>query len=166
MELRDISITEYDLRRLKELVQVGISFGERDRESLEKLQDELDRAHIVDSTAVPGDVVTMNSRVRFKDLNTNEDKVYMLVFPSEAKLELQKISVLAPIGTAILGWGVGDTVEWRCPVESRECGLRRFCMNPKKASTISSGNWCVTRAYLTIVLQEGVEMINRKVPYK
>src|SRR6476620_10808671 len=115
MEVRDISITEYDLKRLKELVQVGISFGERDRESLEKLQGELDRAHIVEPTAVPGDVVTMNSRVRFKDMNTNQDKVYMLVFPSEAKLELQKISVLAPIGTAILGCGVGDTVEWRAP---------------------------------------------------
>ena len=71
MESRDIYITEYDLKRLKELVQVGISFAERDRESLEKLQGEVDRAHIVEPTAVPGDVVTMNSRVRFKDLDTN-----------------------------------------------------------------------------------------------
>ena len=110
MESRDIYITEYDLKRLKEFVQVGISFAERDRESLEQLQGELDRAHIVDPTAVPGDVVTMNSRVRFKDLDTNQDKVYTLVSPSEARLEQQKISVLAPIGTAILGYRVGDTV--------------------------------------------------------
>ena len=131
MEVRDISITEYDLRRLKELIQVGISFGERDRESLEKLQDELDRAHIVDPTAVPGDVVTMNSRVRFKDLNTNQDKVYMLVFPSEANLELEKISVLAPIGTAILGCGVGDTVEWRVPSGIKRVRIEEILYQPE-----------------------------------
>ena len=115
MESRDIYITEYDLKRLKELVQVGISFAERDRESLEQLQGELNRAHILEPTAAPGDVVTMNSRVRFKDLDTNQDKVYTLVFPSEAKLEQQKISVLAPICTAILGYRAGDTMEWRVP---------------------------------------------------
>ena len=131
MELRDISITEYDLRRLKELVQVGISFGERDRESLEKLQDELDRAHIVEPTAVPGDVVTMNSRVRFKDLDTKEDRVYMLVFPSEANLELHKISVLAPIGTAILGCGVGDTVEWRVPGGIKKVRIEEILYQPE-----------------------------------
>jgi hypothetical protein len=56
-------------------VQVRISFTERDRESHEKLQGELDGAHIVEPTAVPDDVVTMNSRVRFKDLDTNQDEV-------------------------------------------------------------------------------------------
>ena len=131
MESRDIYITEYDLKRLKELVQVGISFAERDRESLEKLQGELDRAHIVDPTAVPGDVVTMNSRVRFKDLDTNQDKVYMLVFPSEAKLEQQKISVLAPIGTAILGCGVGDTVEWRVPSGIKRVRIEEILYQPE-----------------------------------
>ena len=52
MESRDIYITEYDPKRLKELVQVGISFTERDRESLEQLQGELNRAHIVEPTSV------------------------------------------------------------------------------------------------------------------
>ena len=131
MESRDIYITEYDLKRLKELVQVGISFAERDRESLEQLQGELDRAHIVEPTAVPGDVVTMNSRVRFKDLDTNQDKVYTLVFPSEAKLEQQKISVLAPIGTAILGYRVGDTVEWRVPGGIKRVRIEEILYQPE-----------------------------------
>ena len=142
MESRDIYITKYDLKRLKELVQVGISFAERDRESLEKLQGELDRAHIVEPTAVPGDVVTMNSRVRFKDLDTNQDKVYTLVFPSEAKLEQQKISVLAPISAPPFS-AIGPATRWNGGylVGSREYGLKRFCINPKpKANTASSGN--------------------------
>lgn len=131
MESRDIYITEYDLKRLKELVQVGISFTERDRESLEKLQGELDRAHIVEPAAVPGDVVTMNSRVRFKDLDTNQDNVYTLVFPSEAKLEQQKISVLAPIGTAILGYLAGDTVEWRVPGGIKRVRIEEILYQPE-----------------------------------
>ena len=53
MEPRDIYITNYDLTRLKELLQVGIGFAERDRPSLESLQGELDRAHIVYPAAVP-----------------------------------------------------------------------------------------------------------------
>jgi regulator of nucleoside diphosphate kinase len=115
MESRDIYITDYDLTRLRELLQVGISFAERDRQSLETLQGELDRAHIVEPTAIPHDVVTMNSQVRLTDLETNEEQVYTLVFPSQANLEQRKLSVLAPIGTAILGYKVGDTVEWRVP---------------------------------------------------
>ena len=137
MESRDIYITDYDLKRLKELVQVGISFAERDRESLEKLQGELDRAHIVEPTAVPGDVVTMNSRVRFKDLDTNQDKVYTLVFPSEAKLEQQKISVLAPIGTAILGYRAGDAVEWQVPGGIRKFRIEEILYQPEAAGHYS-----------------------------
>jgi regulator of nucleoside diphosphate kinase len=131
MESRDIYITEYDLKRLKELVQVGISFAERDRESLEQLQGELDRAHIVDPAAVPSDVVTMNSRVRFKDLDTTQDKVYTLVFPSQANLEQGRISVLAPIGTAILGYRVGAIVEWRVPGGMKRVRVEEILYQPE-----------------------------------
>jgi regulator of nucleoside diphosphate kinase len=137
MELRDIYITTSDLTRLRELLQVGISFAERDRHSLESLQEELDRAHVVESTAVPHDVVTMNSRVRLKDLETNEEKVYTLVFPSEANLEQQKISILAPIGTAILGYRVGDTVEWRVPGGIRKLRLEEILYQPEAAGQYS-----------------------------
>src|ERR1041384_2384300 len=98
MDRGEIYITHSDLKRLKELLQVGIISAGRDRESLENLHRELDRAHIVGPTVVPHDVVTMNSRVRFRDLETNVEKTYTLVFPSEANLERRRISVLAPIG--------------------------------------------------------------------
>jgi regulator of nucleoside diphosphate kinase len=55
-------------------LEVGISFKERDREYLESLQNELDRAHIVEPTAIPDNVVTMNSQVRLKDMETGEEK--------------------------------------------------------------------------------------------
>jgi len=133
MESRDIYITKYDLTRLRELLQVGISFAERDRQSLESLQNELDRAHIVEPSAVPHDVVTMNSHVRLKDLETNEEMLYTLVFPSEADLEQGKISILAPIGTAMLGYGVGDEVQWRVPGGNRKFRIEEILYQPEAA---------------------------------
>ena len=137
MESRDIYITKYDLTRLRELLQVGISFAERDRASLESLQSELDRAHIVEPTAVPHDIVTMNSHVRLKDLKTNEETMYTLVFPSEANLEQQKISILAPIGTAILGYRAGDAVEWPVPGGIRKFRIEEILYQPEAAGHYS-----------------------------
>jgi regulator of nucleoside diphosphate kinase len=131
MEPRDIFITQYDLSRLKELLQVSLSFAERDRELLESLEQELDRAHIVEPTAIPHDVVTMNSRVRVKDVGTNEDTVYTLVFPSEAEVTQRKISVLAPVGTAMLGYRVGDTVEWRVPAGVKQLRIEEILFQPE-----------------------------------
>ena len=133
MEPRDIYITDYDLTRLKELLQAGIGFAERDRPSLETLQGELDRAHIVQPTAVPHDVVTMKSRVRLTDVETNEEQVYTVVFPSEANIDERKISILAPIGTAILGYRVGDTVEWRVPGGIRKLRIDEVLYQPEAA---------------------------------
>jgi regulator of nucleoside diphosphate kinase len=131
MDSPDIYITDYDLTRLKELLRVGIGFAERDCPSMETLQGELDRAHIVNPTAVPHDVVTMNSRVRLTDVETNEEQVYTVVFPSESNLSQGKISILAPIGTAILGYRVGDTVEWRVPGGVRTLRIEEILYQPE-----------------------------------
>ena len=133
MDPRDIYITDYDLNRIKELLHIGIGFAERDGPSLETLQGELDRAHIVDPAAVPHDVVTMNSRVRLTDIETKEEQVYTLVFPSEANVEQRKISILAPIGTAILGYRVGDTVKWPVPGGIRTLRLEEILYQPEAA---------------------------------
>jgi regulator of nucleoside diphosphate kinase len=133
MEHRDIYITDYDLTRLKELINAGISVAARDQPLLETLQGELDRAHIVEPSAVPSDVVTMNSRVRLIDVETKEEHVYTIVFPSEANLEEHKISILAPIGTALLGYRVGDTVEWPVPGGIRRLRIDALLYQPESA---------------------------------
>ena len=133
MEPRDIYITKFDLVRLKELLEVGISFKERDREYLESLQNELDRAHIVEPTAIPDNVVTMNSHVRLKDMETGDEKSYTLVFPSDADIEKNRISILAPIGTAILGYRAGDTVDWLVPAGKRKVRIEEILYQPEAA---------------------------------
>jgi len=133
MEPRDIYITEFDLARLQELLEVGISFKERDREYLESLQNELDRAHIVEPAAIPHDVVTMNSRIRLKDMDTEEEHVYTLVFPADADIEANKISILAPVGTAILGYKAGDHIEWPVPAGVKTLRIKEVLYQPEAA---------------------------------
>jgi len=133
MDPRDIYITKFDFARLRELLQVGISFKERDRDYLESLQNELDRAHIVDSTAIPHNVVTMNSRVCLKEMETGEENTYTLVFPSDAEIGQNKISILAPIGTAILGYRAGDTVDSLVPAGERKLRIQGILYQPEAA---------------------------------
>lgn len=133
MDLRDIYITKFDFARLKELLQVGISLNERDRDHLESLQHELDRAHIVDATAIPRNVVTMNSRIRLKEMETGQESIYTLVFPSASNIDQNKISVLAPIGTAILGYRTGDRVDWLVPAGKRTVRIQDILYQPEAA---------------------------------
>jgi regulator of nucleoside diphosphate kinase len=117
-----IYITEFDLKRLKGLIQFAEEhWDKRVVQYLEKLDEELDRAEIVKPEEIPTDVITMNSTFCLHDSDTGEDAVYTLVFPAKADSMNRKISILAPVGTAVLGYRVGDTVEWKVPA-----GLKRF----------------------------------------
>ncbi|GMV50799.1 MAG: hypothetical protein AMXMBFR67_23420 [Nitrospira sp.] len=100
---------------------------------MESLQNELDRAHIVEPTAIPDNVVTMNSQIRLKDMETDEEKNYTLVFPSDADIEKNKISILAQIGTAILGYRVGGTVDWLVPAGTRKVRIEEILYQPEAA---------------------------------
>ena len=116
-----IYITEYDHERLSALIESNRERNAADMEYLLALEEELDRAEIVNPKEIPADVITMRSQVRLKDLVSGEANIYSLVFPTEANVSEGKISILAPIGTAILGSKRGDIIEW--PVPS---GLRRI----------------------------------------
>ena len=117
---KNIVVTEADYERLRLLIQL-FRKSPRDMEHLAALEEELDRATIVKAGEVAGDVVTMNSRVRVKDLNDGREFTYQVVFPGHADVAKNRISVLAPIGTGLLGYAAGTTLEWRVP-----SGIRRF----------------------------------------
>ena len=85
------------------------------------LEGELGRAVVVPRAEVPADVVTMNSVVRLTDLDNGRRGEYALVYPGHADFRLGRISVLAPIGTALLGQRAGDVVAWVMPA-----GTKRF----------------------------------------
>jgi regulator of nucleoside diphosphate kinase len=81
----------------------------------EALDDELGRAEIVRDIDFPEDVVAMDSFVVFLDLDTGEETELCLVYPGEANVEKMKISILSPVGTALMGLRVGGRIDWPLP---------------------------------------------------
>ena len=116
-----IYVTSQDNQRLEDLLMEVEASDPRKHGDLKALTEELDRAVIVDPKDVFSDVITMNSRAEMRDFETGETVAFTLVFPSEANIDEEKISVLAPIGAGMLGYRVGDEFEWKVPD-----GLRRM----------------------------------------
>jgi len=119
--------------RLRNLLEDAKATGYRGRDDLKELEAELNRGTVVAPQEVPGDVITMNSKARLIDLDTGEEMIYTLVFPDDADIDQNKISVLAPIGTAMLGYRVGDTFEWKVPEGLRRLKVEELLYQPEAA---------------------------------
>lgn len=130
MSERTIYITEFDLERLEELFGRR---GQRDQEYLEMLEEELGKCKIVEPQAVPPDVVTLNSRVRLRDLDADREMMVTLVLPMSANLAEGKLSVVSPIGTAILGYSVGDVIEWEVRSGKKKIRIDEILYQPEAA---------------------------------
>ncbi len=110
---RTIFVTHRDHELLTRLL--GSGNPSRDRAARAALEEELGRAVVVESAEIPPDVVTMNSRVRFEDVDSGERLEMTLVYPGNASVDQGRISVLAPVGSALLGLSVGQSIRWPLP---------------------------------------------------
>ena len=127
-----IYITEFDRKRLKGLIKFAEQHWDKGvLQYLRELDEELDRAEIVKPEEVPTDVVTMNSTFRLHDLDSGEEFVYTLVFPARADSVSGEISVLAPLGTAVLGYRVGDTINWETPAGPKRLKVKKIIYQPE-----------------------------------
>jgi regulator of nucleoside diphosphate kinase len=137
MNNRTIHVTQHDMERLRALIAStnGGRGDDRDRPYLATLTAELDQAVVVGPDEVPPDVVTMNSRVRLRD--GRRTWVMTLVFPEDANPEEGSISVLAPLGAALLGFRVGQTVTFRVPGGAeRACDILSVLYQPEAAGDL------------------------------
>jgi regulator of nucleoside diphosphate kinase len=116
-----IYITKTDLEKLQSILENRVPADAEERRNLERLEEELDRAEVVSRDQLPTNVITMHSEVQFQDLDTREVKQYKLVFPSERVPGSESVSILAPLGTALLGYTAGSTIHWPVPK-----GIRRL----------------------------------------
>jgi regulator of nucleoside diphosphate kinase len=112
---RNIVVAEADARRLRGLLASHADSALRDATHLSELESELERALLLSRDAIPADVVVMNSCVQVRDLASGKVHDYTLVYPAESNPSTGRISVLAPLGTALLGYREGDEVEWQTP---------------------------------------------------
>jgi regulator of nucleoside diphosphate kinase len=126
---RTIYITQQDMNRLRSLIESMKS----SREDLKALSAELEQASVVAPSDVPADVVTMNSKAQVRDLDDGELMTYTLVFPAKANVDEGLISVLAPVGTAMLGHRVGDEFEWRVPAGAIRLRVEKVLYQPEAA---------------------------------
>jgi regulator of nucleoside diphosphate kinase len=138
MPKRKIVITQNDYDYLEELLSSDFAQAIGPSDYLVALRAELELAEVVDAERVPKNVVTMNSTVRLRDLDTNEVDTYTLVFPEQADIANNKLSVLAPVGTAILGQRVGDVLRWRVPDGWRRFKITRVVYQPERAGVFGA----------------------------
>ncbi|UOR07385.1 nucleoside diphosphate kinase regulator [Hymenobacter aerilatus] len=133
-QVRPIYITKPDHDRLQQLVQ--LERHAHGNERVEALSHELKRAQLVNSYDVLPDVITMNSRVKLRDMRSNAELEITLVYPKYADMKSRKISILAPVATAVLGCRVGDTVVWPVPNGEAKYWVEAILHQPEAA-----GDW-------------------------
>lgn len=124
MNAREIRMIERDMVKLRELIEEAKRGDPRKAAELRDLETELDRATLLAEEEMPGDVVRMRSEVQLVDVETGEELTCQLVFPAEADIEQMRISVLAPVGTAILGFRAGDRFKWPVPGGTRDLMIK------------------------------------------
>lgn len=99
--------------RKKDYEQISQIVARLDTDTAAALEEEINRAEIMDE--VSQDIVTMNSVVTFFDSEANKETSITLVYPQDADLDSNKISVLAPVGSALIGLRVGQEIDWPMP---------------------------------------------------
>lgn len=128
---RDIFITHIDKDRIQKALNVILASTSKPDKHTKSLEGEIDRAMVVESQQIPKDVITMNSRVLLQ-LNDKEIEL-SLVYPEDADTSASKVSVFSPIGTAILGYKEGDTIEWEVPSGTSTIQIRKIIYQPEAA---------------------------------
>lgn len=126
------TMTDFDLHRLDALFE-RIRRQVKPPPTLSVLERELERANVVKPQEISANVVTMNSRVEVLDLDTDERRLLTLVFPAQAGIEAGRVSVLAPLGTALLGSREGSSVTWTTPRGLKRLRVERVLYQPEAA---------------------------------
>jgi regulator of nucleoside diphosphate kinase len=102
-------VSKSDYQQLLKLIE------QEDTPAAEALDIELSRAELVEENKLPADAVSMGSVVTFTDLDSQEEKTISLVYPHEADVTTMKISILSPVGSALIGLRIGGNIDWPVP---------------------------------------------------
>jgi len=125
MKTKALYVTQQDMERLRAVIEV---YG---GDSVDVLEEKLDRARIVRSKDIPCDVITVHSVVRIKYVDTGEEHTFTLVLPGD-KGETNRVSILAPTGIALLGYREKDVVEWQVPAGKRRVQIMKVVYQPER----------------------------------
>lgn len=135
--MKKLIINKLDYARIKKCIQDAKQFKSISNTEAEKLMKELDSAKIVDPKAIPSTVVTMNSIVKLSFLNNNKQVQFQIVYPEQANLKENKISIFSPIATALIGYQVNDEIEWIVPAGLTNIRIDEIIYQPEAAGDYS-----------------------------
>ncbi len=128
-----IIVNRLDYARIKKCINDAKQFKSISNTEAEKLLTELNSAKIVEPQAIPSNVVTMNSIVKLSFLNSNKQAQFQIVYPDQANFKENKISIFSPIATALIGYKVGDEIEWIVPAGLTQLKIDEIVYQPEAA---------------------------------
>lgn len=134
MKTPNIQITQADFNKLQELLRTMPVLSQEDKSNRESLSRELLRAKVKPSIEIPADVITLNSRARLRDLTTGDVLELSIVLPEKVDVEEGRISILAPIGTAMLGFRKDDIFDWSTPGGKSSFRVEEILFQPEAAA--------------------------------
>ena len=126
-----IFITLLDYARLKQMTANPEIRDKASSDNFQRLSKEIERAKKVKPQKIGSDVVTMNTVIEFVDLQSGYSKQLKLVYPHEADMKRGFVSILAPIGTALLGYRKGDIIEWDVPSGKKKFLIKEILYQPE-----------------------------------
>jgi regulator of nucleoside diphosphate kinase len=132
MQKQTVTVTDFDSRRLRNVIAGSRATNLRDAVSVDLLEHQLADAEITPAERVDPNVVTINSEVRVSDLESLGTITFRLVFPSDAEAAPGEVSVLAPLGMAVLGRKVGDRVIFQAPGGLRRLRVEHLLYQPER----------------------------------
>lgn len=113
--MKKVTLTKNDYTRIYKAITDAKNSKTINSNEAEKLLSELSKAEIVPSEKIDKDVVTMNSEVKLFFENTQKEQSFKIVYPQDANLKENKISIFSPIATALIGYKIGGEIEWIVP---------------------------------------------------
>ena len=113
--MKKVTLNKNDYTRIYKAITDAKNSKTINSNEAEKLLSELSKAEIVPSEKIDKDVVTMNSEVKLFFENTQKEQSFKIVYPQDANLKENKISIFSPIVTALIGYKIGDEIEWIVP---------------------------------------------------
>jgi len=135
--MEQIIVSRLDYARITKCIRDAKQFKSINKADAEKLLAELNAAKIVEPQAIPANVVTMHSIVKLSFLNSNKPVQFQMVYPEQANFKEQKISIFSPIATALIGYKVGDVIEWIVPAGLTKMRIDEIIYQPEASGDYS-----------------------------
>ena len=131
--MSELIINRLDYARIKKCINDAKQFNSISNVGAEKLLNELNSGKIIEPNEIPSNVVTMNSIVKLSFVDTNKEVQFQIVYPPQANIKENKISIFSPIATALIGYKEKDEIEWIVPAGLTKIRIDEIVYQPEAA---------------------------------